>query len=429
MPRLDAVFFPGGDGGTLVWPQLEAAAATIRKRHPHASIWVSAQELSRADLAAFAATINTPAVRAFLSGVVYGPHVELPLTEFVRLVVPPSLYPVRQYPDICHSLSAQLPVPRWHEAFKRSHGRQAINPMPRFSANIVRLRSNGSTPTAGVGAYSEGIHDDLNKCIWSAMAEDNRLTIEDAVRQYARYFFGRFEEQMTAVLLMLEANWDGDILTTNGIMNTLGLLQQVQAQATANELASNWRLQSLIYRGYYDAIIQLRYRSQVGVEAEAYAALADASSIGSLAATKQAVTILAANSASAPSSPLVKEWTTRALQLIADINESVGLEVLQSQSPTLNVEGLAADLTDSGWLLQRLHAVTLLPTEAARLDALQVLLIHSVAHSFVSSGPFPSHGPTVFAARPCIVCDYIYIYIIIRLSHIFCHPLNPVQPI
>ena len=55
----------------------------------------------------------------------------------------------------------------------------------RWASSIVRLRGNGSTPTVGVGAYSEGLGDDLNKAIWSAIAEDPSLTA-DEVRE-SRY--------------------------------------------------------------------------------------------------------------------------------------------------------------------------------------------------------------------------------------------------
>lgn len=374
MPRVDSVFFPGGDGGALVWPDIATAASLLTRVHPSASVWVSAQELSRADLRAFTAKISTAEVRAFLGGVVYGPHVEVPLTEFVQAVVPAG-YPVRQYPDICHSLSAQFPVPRWHEAFKASHGRQAINPMARFAANIVRLRSNGSTPTAGVGAYSEGVHDDLNKCVWSAMAEDARLTVEEAVAQYARYFFGRHAGAMAAALLQLEANWQGDILAgAEGIAATLQRLEAVEAAASAGELATNWRLQSLLYRGYYDAITQVRYGEEAEARRAAHGALADAPMTGSLAAIDEALAILAAANGTAARGRLVAGWRAHALQLVEDINRSVGVEVLQSQNPSLGVAGLFADLAGLGWLRSQLRGVAAVSGEAARLAMLQSLV-------------------------------------------------------
>ena len=41
-----------------------------------------------------------------------------------------------------------------------------VCPLPSWCEHIIRLRGNGSTPTAGVGAYSEGLGDDLNK-VWN----------------------------------------------------------------------------------------------------------------------------------------------------------------------------------------------------------------------------------------------------------------------
>ena len=60
----------------------------------------------------------------------------------------------------------------------------------RYSAVNVRLNANGSSPTVGVGAYSEGVSDDLNKHVWSVLATEPHTSVEEAVRQYARYYFG-----------------------------------------------------------------------------------------------------------------------------------------------------------------------------------------------------------------------------------------------
>ena len=62
MPRIDSMFFPGGDGGALVWPSITAAVAVLHKYHPNATIWVSAQEIDAAGLETFFQTITTPAV-------------------------------------------------------------------------------------------------------------------------------------------------------------------------------------------------------------------------------------------------------------------------------------------------------------------------------------------------------------------------------
>ena len=50
MPKIDSVFFPGGDGGSLVWADVEAASAALREYHPHARVLVSAQEYNATEL-------------------------------------------------------------------------------------------------------------------------------------------------------------------------------------------------------------------------------------------------------------------------------------------------------------------------------------------------------------------------------------------
>ena len=47
---------------------------------------------------------------------------------------------------------------------------------------------NGA-PFLGVGAYSEGLNDDLNKAIWSAIAQHPASTVEDVVAQYPPHTF------------------------------------------------------------------------------------------------------------------------------------------------------------------------------------------------------------------------------------------------
>ena len=122
MPRIDSMFFPGGDGGALVWPDITAAVAVLHKYHPKATIWVSAQEVDSAGLDTFFHTITTPPVRSYLTGVVVGPHWRIPTTTILQKM--PKGFAVRQYPDICHSRSAQYAIPDWHWAWQFTHGRQ-----------------------------------------------------------------------------------------------------------------------------------------------------------------------------------------------------------------------------------------------------------------------------------------------------------------
>jgi hypothetical protein len=163
VPKLDSLFFPGGDGGTLDWPEIAAVSQVLRSIHPNSGVWVSAQELSSVGMELFWGNVSKGRSAGWLAGVVYGPHVRVPLTEFVRRAGAAGAE-VRQYPDITHTLSDQFPLPRWHPAWSLTHGRQAVCPLPEWSAHIIRLRANGSTPTIGVGAYSEGVFGCMHAC-------------------------------------------------------------------------------------------------------------------------------------------------------------------------------------------------------------------------------------------------------------------------
>ena len=68
--------------------------------------------------------MSQPATRAFLSGVVAGPHWSIPLLAIVRRL--PRGYELRQYPDVCHAVEAQYALPDWHWAWQFTHGREDL---------------------------------------------------------------------------------------------------------------------------------------------------------------------------------------------------------------------------------------------------------------------------------------------------------------
>ena len=251
IPTLASVFMPGGDGGQLVWTAVENVTAALRQAHPRAGTWVSAQMLDGAALQEFWLNVSHAIAAGHLSGgVVYGPHVRLPLTAFVEKAQGIGAR-VRQYPDITHLFGDSFPVPNLHAAWSLTHERQACCPMPQWAARIVKLRGNGSTPSVGAGAYSEGLGDDLNKVIWSAIAQDPRLTAVDVTKQYARYHFGAATADVwTEALLSLEQNWLGMPGSTNtAIPHSLALLRNLTA-ASPN---TDWRAQMYLKRAYFDA--------------------------------------------------------------------------------------------------------------------------------------------------------------------------------
>src|SRR5262249_40321374 len=138
LPRLDAVFVPGGDPGhtppKVLFALLEKQAANLRRYHPNAQMWVSPQGFNKAWLDEFFELIR--AEPPWRTGSAHGPQIRLDLPEFRKRV--PARYPVRDYPDITHSRHCQYPVPDWDVAFALTLGREGSNPRPLGMANICR---------------------------------------------------------------------------------------------------------------------------------------------------------------------------------------------------------------------------------------------------------------------------------------------------
>ncbi|HSH20229.1 MAG TPA: alpha-glucuronidase family glycosyl hydrolase, partial [Draconibacterium sp.] len=107
VPRLDALFVPGGDPGELepdvLFGWIEKEAEILHQYHPNAKIWVSPQVFkpSKEWYAKFYELVNKK--YDWFGGIVYGPWIRTPLPE-VKTLIDPSI-PIRLYPDITHSIS------------------------------------------------------------------------------------------------------------------------------------------------------------------------------------------------------------------------------------------------------------------------------------------------------------------------------------
>ena len=82
----------------------------------------------------------------------------------------PKQYPIRDYPDITHSLRCQYPVPDWDVAYALTEGpRSRSIPGPSAKATIFHAFADSSV---GFITYSEGCNDDVNKIVWSSLGWD-----------------------------------------------------------------------------------------------------------------------------------------------------------------------------------------------------------------------------------------------------------------
>lgn len=267
LPRVDAVFVPGGDPGhtqpKYLMALLEKQTAVLKKYHPKAQMWVSPQSFSAEWMDEFYGILKQEPV--WLSGVVFGPQVRDSLQELRERT--PKRYPIRFYPDITHSLRAQYPVPDWDTAYALTLQREPINPRPLDQAHIFRLLQ--PIADAGFLAYSEGCNDDVNKIVWSGLGWDPDTPVLDTLRDYGRYFIGSDKtEGFAQGLLALERNWRGPLATNTGVDTTLAQFREMEAKATPEQKA-NWRFQQGLYRAYYDAYVRARLLAETAQEQRA----------------------------------------------------------------------------------------------------------------------------------------------------------------
>ena len=370
-PRLDGVFFPGGDPGSnppeLVMPYLEDVARLLAKYHPRAKVWLSMQGFDKPNVDFVHRWIrdNMP---DWLGGLVGGPS-SPPLPETrARL---PKRYGLRDYPDITHTIRSQYEAPFWDPAYAFTLGRESANPRPAF----FKILQNYLGPyTSGFLSYSDGVHDDVNKTVWSQLAWNPEAQPRDILVEYARFFFGpRLSEAAADGILAFEKNWQGPLAGNGGVDATFAFWHQLENQAP--QLRDNWRWQLCLLRAYYDVYTRHRLLNETELETEANEALAGATAYGADASMDKAGAILKR----AVSQPVKAEWRARIKELCADLFKSVKL---QTSVPLYNAAGYERGaildfvdhpLNNRWWLEDEFARVRKLPTEADKLKSLELI--------------------------------------------------------
>ena len=319
--RIDHIFVPGGDPGhtppEILLPWLRQMAAALHESHPHAGVWVSNQGFTPDKNDIFFGYLRH-AEPDWLEGIVFGPWVKHSLAEARART--PSKFRIRRYPDICHTLRCQYPVPDWDPAFCQALGREPYNPRPRAMAHI----HNSLAPLAdGFGTYSDGITDDVNKIVWTACGWDLDQSVEEILAEYGRYFIhSDLGADVSQGLLALEENWRGPLAANDGIEATLKHWQQIERQHP--EIArTNWRLQLPLLRAYYDAYLKQRVIRHNEIEDRAIEHLSKAADVGVQAAIASARETLAL----AETDKTAHGLRTRLLELGRQLADSIGMQL------------------------------------------------------------------------------------------------------
>ncbi|MBC7286453.1 MAG: hypothetical protein H5T86_00110 [Armatimonadetes bacterium] len=350
MPHIDHLFVPGGDPGNtpvdILMPLLADMAVVLHEYHPGAGVWVSHQGFEPPERDRFYELIASERPK-WLTGVVYGPWTRDSIAHTREAVG--RAYGVRHYPDITHTCRCQYPVPEWDHAFALVEGREVCCPRPRQMAVIYR---HTAPHCDGFVAYSDGVHDDVNKILWLALGWDPLRDVRKCLREYGRLLMGSEVEEMVAEgLLGLEQNWEGAIKSNRSIPRTRQLWARIYEQKP-----DNWRVQLHHFRAECDYYVQLKAAEDAEQEERARAALREAPRIGVDAAIAKARAIF-----NEPPSATLQRLREELWSLARKLRDSIGIQLsvqLGGRQERGNVvDFLNEPLNDRGWMLAELDKV------------------------------------------------------------------------
>jgi hypothetical protein len=379
LPRIDAVFVPGGDPGhtqpKYMFGLLEKQTASLHKYHPKAQMWLSPQGFNKEWRDEFWGLMkqNQP----WLTGLVFGPQVYGNLEEFRALTS--KRVPIRFYPDITHSIHSEFPVPDWDLAYATTEGRETINPRPLDETAIFKRYMPFAN---GFVSYSEGCNDDVNKAVWSGLAWDPEASTKNILTEFSRFFIGDdMADDFANGLFALEQNWRGPLVSNRQVEVTLAQYEDMERRATPQQRL-NWRFQQALYRAYYDAYVHSRLLSENRQEEMAMAALATAkrnlplTSTGSLKAMDSAEAILDSDMRIADA----LACRARAFELAEALFQSIHMQLSVDRYKAIaldrgaNLDAIDFALNNRVWLKNRFQEIRALSSEADRIARIERLV-------------------------------------------------------
>ena len=370
-PRLDGVFFPGGDPGKndpkYVMPFLKKITAELKKYHPNGKMWISLQGFNHSQIDYFYDYLDEHNPD-WLEGVVTGPGSPGFAETRFRL---PEKYKHRFYPDITHTVRCDFPVLEWDQAFALTEGREVSNPQPFYYAKI----HNSIAPfTDGFLSYSDGVHDDVNKIVFSQLGWNPEKYVQEIIEEYTNFFFGPVAANPAMHgILALERNWTGPIEENGGIEATYQFWQNLEAKHP--ELKNNWRWQMLLLRCYYDTYTAKRKLYETDLEKKANLVLLNAAETGSEKAMNEALQIVN----EADTKPVYPQLRQRVVDLCEDMWQSIGLQTSVEKHHAKNPErGAILDFLDyplnnRWWLEDQFAEIRKMGTEQEKVERLNII--------------------------------------------------------
>jgi hypothetical protein len=304
----------------------------------------------------------------WLGGVVMGPS--SPPLDSTRARLPKN-YKLRWYPDITHTVRCQYEVPWFDPAFGVTLGREPVNPRPIDYTGIYRA---GYQFTDGFLTYSDGIHDDFNKNLWSQLGWEPDRNPRDIAIEYARFFFRPdLAEPAADGLFALETNWRGSLAENGSVDGTLLRWQQLEEKLPAGK--RDWRFDLHLMRAYYDAYTRHRLLYETDLEKEALETLGQASRSGGALALKQAREILNR----ATTRPIHQEWYDKLDAFAESLFKSVGYQTRMERYHASGTErGVVMDfvnypLNNRWWLEDEFDRIEKLDDNAEKLKRIEAI--------------------------------------------------------
>jgi len=375
IPRLDHLFVPGGDPGDNhpkdLMPALEKFATALHTRFPDAGVFVSNQKMEKDRVEWFFNYIREEQPK-WLGGYVYGPGTKHSIMQAREWL--PEQYEIRRYPDITHNVRAQFPVPHWDSRHAQTLGREGVNPRPGHN----QLAHNAYAEYAsGFGSYSDGIHDDLNKMVWSALAWDPEADINEIVLDYGRVFFGEdLGKDVAEGLWMLQESMTGNFLKNENVPKALAKWREIGEKASP-AVRESWRYEMYLMRALFDQYVREHYKAEIEYEKAAYEALASAPRAGAEKAIARAKLAFAQADSDSIQEELREEMEAIAYHMFQTIGQQFSVRAPYfTRNPERGalLDKLDMPMNDRPWLENQFDQILALADESERLERIATLV-------------------------------------------------------
>jgi hypothetical protein len=370
IPRVDALWIPGGDPGhtppALLFPLIAQQAVVLHRYHPKAKVYVSAQGMNAEQYEDFYRLVGQHP--DWLSGVFFGPQ-SRDCFETQRQRIPADI-PLVFYPDIAHTMHAQFPVSQWDPVFALTEGREPIDPRPEDEAAIYRHFAALHT---GFVTYSEGVNDDVNKILWTRWGWAASTPVQTILEEYGRFFIGpAWSKPVAHGIIDLERNWRGPLRLNRQIEQTLREFQAIEKSSDAPR--DNWRFELALYRAYYDAFLQRRLAAETLQQDQALEPLRHTSGPNVSTALLRAEAALLT-----PLAPSGSDLRTPVFDLAGKLFHHIGLQLsvklygASNWERGANLDRIDIPLNDRVWLQREFMRIGALPADR-RSTAIDILL-------------------------------------------------------